>query len=136
LEPNLFSLVVFRLGRPVEERDDIFSILGSGARGACSGVNHLRGLMEYWHCGHTIVILDKTVEEYPGHRNRAAREIRVVIQPLANLDSSRWVNISSKQRINIVLIFHMSIAVDKFVDDRSTYAIAMPSFDDQAQVGR
>ena len=51
----------------------------------------------------TIVVFHETVKEYTGHRNGTPRKVRVVVQALANLHSSRRVGITSQQREDIVL---------------------------------
>lgn len=54
-------------------------------------------------CGLTIIVFHETIKEYTGHRNGAAREVRVVVQTLANFHSSRWVSVPSQQRKDVVL---------------------------------
>jgi hypothetical protein len=51
----------------------------------------------------TIIVFNKAIKENPSHSNSTTREIGVVVQSLAHLHASRWIDITSEQRENIVL---------------------------------
>ena len=52
---------------------------------------------------HTIVIFDKVIEEQARHRYSAAREVRIVVHAFTYFDTSRRINVTSKEREQVVL---------------------------------
>jgi hypothetical protein len=52
---------------------------------------------------HTIVVFDKVIEEQARHRNSTARKVWIVVHPFTYFDTSRRVNITSKERKQVVL---------------------------------
>lgn len=53
--------------------------------------------------GRTIRIFDETIEENTSHGNGTTREVRVVVQALTDGDTSRRIDVTSEQRVNVVL---------------------------------
>jgi hypothetical protein len=52
---------------------------------------------------HTILVLNQTIEEHTSHTNGAPREEGVVVHTLTDLNTGRGVNVTCKQREDIVL---------------------------------
>jgi hypothetical protein len=55
------------------------------------------------HETHTIVVFDKVIEEQARHRNSTARKVWIIVHPFTYFDTSRRVNITSKEREQVVL---------------------------------
>ena len=51
----------------------------------------------------TIIVLHQSVEQNAGHGDGTTREVWVVVHAFSDFNSGRWVNVSSKQRKDIVL---------------------------------
>lgn len=83
LHTHLLPLVMFRLGSPRQESNNILRHLRSSSRG-------------------TVIVLDETVEQDSGHGDTTTGEVRVVVHALSDLDTSGRVAVASKQRVDVV----------------------------------
>jgi hypothetical protein len=96
LETHLFSLVKLGVRGPGEELGDVFGELG--------GV-----------VGGSVLVLDDLVVDGTGHGDGAAREVRVVVQALTDVDARGRVVVASQEGENVILfiVFYVSFFLVK-----------------------
>ena len=54
----------------------------------------------------TILILNETIKQDPGHRDGIAREVPVVVHTLTDLETSRRISVASEEGKDVVLHPH------------------------------
>ena len=52
---------------------------------------------------HTIIVLNETIEKHASHGNGVAREVRVIVHTVTNLEASGGVSVTGEERENVVL---------------------------------
>ena len=88
------------------------------------------------HETHTIVVFDKVIEEQARHRNSTARKVWIIVHPFTYFDTSRRVNITSKEREQVVLPGVTQLKHLRKSYTVCAYGTTMASLNDQTKVGR
>jgi hypothetical protein len=81
----------------------------------------------------TVVIFNDAIEENTCHRYGTAREVRIIVHTLSNLNASGGVNVTSQKGEQIVL-YNLRPSVLYVEGIYATHSTTMASFDNQAQV--
>jgi hypothetical protein len=118
LDTSLLPLVVFGLGSPGKELDNV--------------LGHLRG-----GSGGSILVFYNTVEKNTGHRDSSTGEVRVVVHALTNFDTSRRVNVTRQKREDVVLL-REELVYTRYTASSpkvETYSTAVTSLDNQREIG-
>jgi len=84
LHSHLLSVVQLGFRCPRQERNDI--------------LGHLRSCRRS-----TILVLDETIVKHSSHSNSSSREVRVVVETFTDLDTSRGIDVTSDQGVNVIL---------------------------------
>mmetsp|Transcript_38253 Transcript_38253/g.68600 ORF Transcript_38253/g.68600 Transcript_38253/m.68600 type:complete len:248 (+) Transcript_38253:154-897(+) len=84
LHAHQLAVIMLRLGSPSQESRYILGLLRLGGRGA-------------------VLVLHTAIRQHLGHRNGAAGEVGVVVEPLTDADASRGVTVAEQQGEDVVL---------------------------------
>ena len=52
---------------------------------------------------HAVIVFHKTIKEDASHSNGHPREVRVIVHALADLDTSRRVDVARQESVDVVL---------------------------------
>jgi hypothetical protein len=102
LDTNLFAFIMLRLSCPTQESSDVLGHLRGRRGSACTATSGDNGVKPDQEV-HTIVVFDKVVEEQARHRYSAAGEVWIVVHSFTYFDTSRRINVTSKEREQVVL---------------------------------
>ena len=106
LEARLLPLVVLGLRCPAQESNDVLGHLRRRSRRAY--IRQKRGkcsfmLLDRGEILRTVFVFNEAVEENACHRDGVAREVRVVVHAVTNLEAGRRVRVASKESEDVVL---------------------------------